>query len=485
MDLLDAAEHWARVAPERVAHESGGRTLTYGDLGAQVEAVAASLAAELPDDGSPIIVRGHKEPEMLVGFLGALGAGHPYVPIDTILPEARVDAIIRVARPPLVLAPSDIARRASFRGPAPRRERRPDDVHYIMFTSGSTGEPKGVPITRDNLARFLSWMTREHPFQVGAERFLNQVIYSFDLSLMDTGVSLVTGGTVVSVTHEDAADPGRLFRALAQSGITTWVSTPTFAQICLVERRFDATMLPAVRRFLFCGETLPPETAAALLDRFPAAEVWNTYGPTETTVAVTGVRVDRDLLARYPVLPIGRPGPGMKVLVVNGSQAPVADGQPGEIVIVGPQVSPGYLHRPELSQRVFVDVDGQRGYRTGDLGHYRDGLLFFDGRRDAQIKLHGHRIELGDVEANLAALPGVLGAAVVPVVTEGHTRYLAAFVVLREGAAAPAEVSRSLKDQLRERLPAYMVPRRIRALDAFPMTPNGKVDRPRLAELAP
>ena len=206
--------------------------------------------------------------------------------------------------------------------------------------------------------------------------------------------------------------------------------------------------------------------------------------PRSRTVATTSIRIDRDVLARYSPLPIGRPMPGSRVVVVDQEGQPVAPGERGEIVIAGPHVSPGYLGRPDLSAEAFHELDGMPAYRTGDRGHYRDGLLFCDGRIDSQIKLHGYRVELGDVEANLQALPGVREAVVVPILKHARPQSLAAFVILSERPpGSDFELSRMLRTRLAERVPAYMLPRQFFFLDAFPMTTNGKVDRRQLATL--
>ncbi len=484
IDVVAAVDRWAVATPDRAALESEGRTLTYGALADGARAVAGFIAAQRVTPGAPILVRGHKEPEMLVGFLGCLLAGHPYVPVDSAIPDVRVQRIIALARASLVLDPSQIARIVRQGGTAVPVQPAGEQLQYIMFTSGSTGDPKGVPITRANLEQFVGWMVEEHGFAPGGERFLDQAVYSFDLSVMSVYPALVTGGTLVSLTREDVADPRRAFRILANADLTTWVSTPTFAQFCLTERRFDAAMLPRLARLLFCGETLAPGTAETLLKRFPAAEVWNTYGPTETTVATTSVRVDQGLLHRYPALPVGRPAPGCQVVVVDDQLVSQPAGERGEILVVGPNVSPGYLHAPELTGRAFVRWNGQWAYRTGDRGHVQDGLLFFDGRQDDQIKLHGYRIELGDVEAQLRAVPGVQHAAAVVVPRNGLPHSLAAFVVLDSPASDRAsDITASVKARLAERLPGYMIPRRIFCLDALPMTANGKLDRQALAQM--
>src|SRR5215470_16389074 len=160
-------------------------------------------------------------------------------------------------------------------------------------------------------------MLAEQKFTEVGEIFLNQAPFSFDLSVMDLYCSLATGGTLFSISRDLVENPKLLYRALVNSGVTTWVSTPSFAQMCLVEEKFGAAMLPSVRRFLFCGETLAPQTAARLLQRFPRAQVWNTYGPTEATVATTSVQIDRTILERYSPLPVGRPMPGTEVFVTD------------------------------------------------------------------------------------------------------------------------------------------------------------------------
>jgi D-alanine--poly(phosphoribitol) ligase subunit 1 len=482
MNLIERIDHWAAVAPAAIAHISGDRTLTYGELRRHSNALAWSLTERFGDDRRPVAVLGHREPEMLIAFLGAVKSGRPYVPIDTALPQQRIDKILATSRAALVLAPEDVLQ---FSPCDPRGATRCVKTHepfYILFTSGSTGEPKGVIITLGCLEHFINWMLAEQRFIEGGEVFLNQAPFSFDLSVMDLYCSLATGGTLFSISRDLIENPKKLYRALASSGLTTWVSTPSFAQMCLVEEKFEQAMLPGVRRFLFCGETLAPQTAAQLLKRFPQAQVWNMYGPTEATVATTSIRIDGEILERYSPLPVGRVMPGSEIFILNGNREVLPANERGEIIIAGPNVSPGYLARPDLTGEAFFQYRGQRAYRTGDLGRFRNGLLFFEGRIDEQIKITGYRIELGDVEANLRALATVRDAVVLPVIKGGAAQSLAAFVVLAQrGGASHFKLAHRLRAQLSERLPAYMLPRKFVFLDAFPMTANGKVDRASLA----
>jgi D-alanine--poly(phosphoribitol) ligase subunit 1 len=487
MDILACVRRWSKLIPERPAMVSGRQILTYRNLDQSSDALAAHLSVSLPDGHSPLAVIGHKEPEMLVAFLAAAKSGHPYIPIDTSLPQPRIDTIFERSQAALCLTPAQIrellAGMTSSMPALPHRMIRPEDPWYIIFTSGSTGEPKGVVITCGCLVSFVKWMLHEQHLSERQEVFLNQAPFSFDLSVMDLYLSLATGGTLYSIANEEIADPRQLFISLAGSNISVWVSTPSFVKLCLSEPAFTIDMLSGLRKFLFCGEILPPEVAASLLQRFPAAEVWNTYGPTETTCATTSVHITQRILSHYRPLPVGYPKPDCRILVIKPDGTPAIEEESGEIVIAGPNVSPGYIGQPDLNDKAFFELEGQHAYRTGDQGYFHKSLLFFDGRQDDQIKLHGYRIELGDIEANLMALPSVLDAIVIPRLKDGQPNSLSAFVILRNATTlTKLELARMLKHELGQHLPAYMLPRKFYFLDKFPMTANGKIDRLRLAE---
>jgi D-alanine--poly(phosphoribitol) ligase subunit 1 len=482
MDIIDAIDRSARNFPDRIAHISDVRTLTYRELWERSDALAGYFTERYPGEKSPVAIVGHKEPEMLIGFLAAVKSGRPYIPIDRSIPAHRADRIVQSSGAIATLTPTEISEISGTGSSVkPTRVER-DDPFYIIYTSGSSGEPKGVVITLQCLTTFLDWMLEEQQLVQGRETFLNQAPFSFDLSVMDLYLSLATTGTLFSIGKGEIENPKKLYSAFGRSAVTSWVSTPTFAQMCLVERRFSQAMLPELRRFLFCGETLAPETASQLLDRFPEANVWNTYGPTEATVACASVRVTHDLLARYSPLPIGVPMPGTRVFVADANAEPVPEGDRGEIIIAGTNVSAGYLGRPDLTNSSFFRLGGLPAYHTGDWGRIRDKFLFFEGRIDGQVKVNGHRIELGDLEENLRNLPSVADAVVLPIIRKGVAESLAAFVVLvRRGPATEFELATQLRTQLAERLPVYMLPRKILFYDAFPLTANGKTDRRALA----
>ena len=480
MDIISQIDRWAELLPDKPAHISGERTLTYGELRRQSDSVANYLAAHVAGR-EPVAVLGHREPEMLIAFIGCIKAGHPYIPVDTVLPKQRMERILAAAS--YTLTPDGVAEIARSTPPEPPAATLgKDDAWYIMFTSGSTGDPKGVVLTRGCLEAFMEWILAEQAYLAKEETFLNQTPFTFDLSIMDVYCGLYTGGTVFSISRDTQLNPKRLFQALAASNATVSLATPSFFRVCLSEPSFRAAMMPRMRKFLFCGETLPPGVAAQIMERFPDAEVWNTYGPTEATVAMTSVRLTREILERYPAVPVGAPMPGVKVYLIDDSLAPLpADGR-GEIVIAGPNVTPGYLNAPERNAVAFVWHDGVRGYRTGDFGCFRDGYLFCEGRKDGQLKLNGYRIELGDIEANLRGIPGVREAIVLPVMKDGAAQSLTAFVHYA-GDANESESDRTmrLKSGLLNRLPTYMLPRKFIYIDDFPMNSNGKVDRRQLS----
>lgn len=488
MDLIEALTRHAATMPHRVVHTWRGQELTFGDLARRSDDLARRLRAEDIEAGRPVVVHGHKQPEMLVGFLGCVKAGHPYIPVDSSTPAARVEAVIKasgashaVAVDPLEVADVTIL---PVSGPAPTREGDLEPVHfddpfYVIYTSGSTGTPKGVQISRRSVSNFVGWaLSLLHPAPEGGHVFLNQAPFSFDLSVYELSMSLASGGRIHSIDRDHIARLPDLFSDLAGSEVTVWVSTPSFADLCLASEQFCQELLPEVGTFLFCGETLSRETAEELRRRFPQAKVVNTYGPTESTVAVTAVECDRELLAHHEVLPVGVPRPGTVIHILDPEGRPVPDGETGEIVIAGDTVSLGYLGDPELTARKFTVIDGQPAYRTGDAGRMDAGMLHFGGRIDFQVKLHGYRIEIEDIEANLRRLPGVLHAAVLPVSRNGGPiSHLHAFIHAEELPASPLRHTLGLRTALKEYLPDYMIPKTFSYLESMPLTTNGKVDR--------
>lgn len=522
--LSEKIHDWAILCPERVAHRHADTVLTYAALESGSNSAALwlhelSLAQGIARQ-TPVVVYGHKENEMLVLFIACIKAGHPYIPVDASVPTERLRQIIEVSGARVVLSPQlvpegiaaprviiedlislggqdSILNGYRLEVPLATWQVQLDEVYYTIYTSGSTGVPKGVQITLRALESFLNWVNPAYQPEERNEIFLNQAPFSFDLSVMDLYMSLSTGGTLWSVDKDQIANPKELFASLHSSGISYWVSTPSFAEACLMDPSFKDTLLPLVKRFLFCGEILTHDCATKLTQRFPRAKVENLYGPTEATVAVTTLTITPDILSAFNPLPVGRVKPDALVLICDAAQLSagissgkgilprrpevLSEGEVGELIIAGPNVSVGYLNNSEQTAQGFFNWQEAgvtwNAYRTGDAGLFKDGLLFYQGRLDFQIKLHGYRIELGEIEENLRRIPLVDNAVVLPIERRGKVEYLQAFITVGKPVGDEFKVVLALREDLRKYLPEYMIPRRFKFLDKMPMTPNGKVDR--------
>lgn len=503
MNLISRIDSYAESCPDRLVHRYRDSRITYKQLKEASDALASYLIETYGDDRTPIVVYGHKQHEMLICFLACVKSGHAYIPVDFSLPSQRVDDIIQGSQTQLILAPSEIADRTgvqtlhrgdinqlirTYLGKVPPEtyQVRHHETYYIIYTSGSTGKPKGVQITLANLESFVRWGVGVGQFSEG-EVFLNQAPFSFDLSVMDLYLALTSGSTLYSIDKAMIAEPKELFAHFKESGVTTWVSTPSFAEMCLGDSSFNEELLPDMKAFLFCGETLSNQCAEKLYYRFPQAKVINSYGPTEATVAVTALPIDFEMCAKNEPLPVGRVKEDCQILIMDKEGNPLAEGHRGEIVIVGDSVSPGYYHNEEMTQRAFFTktLDGaeKRCYRTGDEGYLKEGLLHYGGRIDFQIKLNGFRIELEDIENNLRKVECVENAVVLPVMNDGKVQYLAAVVVLnRKFDKKDFEIGQMIKGELKNYIPDYMIPRKIILRDTLPMTVNGKVNRAALME---
>lgn len=497
MNLLQAIYHFSQIQPDAVAFTSPNGTLNYRELWQQSERVANFILTKKLTKNSPIMVYGHMEPEMMISFLGCVKSGHPYIPIDTSIPFERIERISKSSQSELLINVAGIelelhhTTMIKFSDLPLFSETKPVDSiqwvkdkenFYIIYTSGSTGNPKGVQISAENLQSFVDWMTADFPIN-GKLSFLNQAPFSFDLSVMDLYPALATGGSIFAITKEMIARPKILFEALKESKTQVWTSTPSFVQMCLMDPSFTEELLPELTCFLFCGEILPANIARQLLDRFPKAKVFNTYGPTEATVAITSVEVNQEILEQYQSLPVGRSKNDTKLLLLDENGKEVAEGEKGEIIIVGPSVSKGYLGEPKLTEKAFYLHDGEMAYRTGDAGFMENNLLFYKGRMDFQIKLHGYRMELEEIEHHIAESKYVKSAVVIPVYQNDKIEYLtAAIIPVKHEFEKEYQLTSAIKKELGEKLPNYMIPRKFIYQEELPMTANGKVDRKLIKE---
>ena len=498
INLLENIRKCAEQYPDRIAVHTDHIELTYGELDRDSDCLAKALQRICGDNHQPIAVYGHKNPYMLICFLACVKSGRAYCPIDTSVPVKRTEMILNMLSSPVVLTTEELKAQtkekkiisleqiqamAKEKGDCVLKDPKKEDVFYIIFTSGSTGLPKGVQITAGALDAFLNWSQTlgNTPEEKEGKVFLNQAPFSFDLSVMDVYTCLNQNGTLHCLTKETQKDYRKLMKELKCSGASIWVSTPSFAEICLSDPAFQQEWMPQLSLFLFCGETLQNRTAARLQSRFPKAQVINTYGPTESTVAVTEVTVTPQMAKAAKALPVGRPKPGTWIEIQDEAGRNLPEGEAGEIVILGDTVSIGYYQEEKKSREAFFSrMTGEkevRGYRTGDKGYQKDGMLYYLGRMDLQVKLHGYRIELEDIERNLMKLSGVERAAVVPRERRGKITSLNACVSGREKLD-----TEQMRRDLKEFLPDYMIPKKITQVEAIPVTSNGKTDRKALKE---
>ncbi|MFF4016045.1 amino acid adenylation domain-containing protein [Streptomyces sp. NPDC001843] len=497
--LLDAFSAVVREHPEREAVRCGGESLSYRRLDMRANALAKHILRRVPAADRPIAVLLERSSDMVAAALAVLKTGNCYLPLDPAAPRARAELIAEDAAPGLVLASRPLAGRlpagvpvlyvddlpdVSADGPDALSDVTPSGRAYIIFTSGTTGRPKGVEVSHHNVLRLFHATRDLFGFDQDDVWSLFHS-FAFDFSVWEMWGALLHGGRIVIVPGDTARDPASFRRLLAAERVTVLSQTPTaFAQLVAEEVR-HTDRLP-LKWVVFGGETLRLTDLAPWMDKYgdQAPALVNMYGITEITVHATFRRVLHEDLGRGAGL-IGRPLPDLGVLIADEDLLPVPDGQQGEIVVTGPGVALGYLGRPELTAQRFVTVRGPnghpvRGYRSGDLGRrLPDGDIEYLGRADEQVKVRGFRIELGEIEAALADHPAVRRAAAAREDIEGAPA-LVGYVV--PTPSVPLEES-VIRAHLRERLPDYMIPATLRTVEALPLTANGKLDRDALAGL--
>ena len=498
-DMIEAIEHFAQVQPDFPVYDILGQVHTYGDLKKDSDSLAAQIDRLGLPDKSPVVVFGGQEYEMLATFVALTKSGHAYIPIDSHSALERVAAIVEVAEPSLIIAINDFPLadvaapifsaeqvQTAFREGASYELSHPvqgDDNYYIIFTSGTTGKPKGVQISHNNLLSFTNWMITDKEFATpDRPQMLAQPPYSFDLSVMYWAPTLALGGTLFALPSAVTQDFKQLFETILSLPIAIWTSTPSFADMALLSDDFNSQKLPQLTHFYFDGEELTVKTAQKLRDRFPQARIINAYGPTEATVALSAVAVTDEMLQNYKRLPIGYTKADSPTFVIDEEGQKVPNGQQGEIIVCGPAVSKGYLNNPEKTAEAFFEFEGLPAYHTGDVGSMTDeGLLLYGGRMDFQIKFNGFRIELEDVSQNLNKSKYVESAVAVPRYNKDHkVQNLLAYVILKDGVAEQFEreidITKAIKEDLQDIMMSYMMPSKFLYRETLPLTPNGKID---------
>ncbi|MEU9968466.1 non-ribosomal peptide synthetase [Streptomyces malaysiensis] len=497
--LFDAAADRdpAATAVTRCGLDGGSRSLTYGALAEAKNELASALRAAGVGPGTRVAVAVPRSLEQVVALVAVVTAGGAYVPLDLAHPDERLEYILADSAPQVVLVDGEqrdrftrmldragVSAQVLVRGDEPPAgdttgpEPGWHDPAYVIYTSGSTGRPKGVVVPHSSVVTLLANTRPEMDFGPH-DVWVQFHSYAFDFAVWELWGALVHGGELLVPEYGLTRSPVDFHRLVRERGVTVLNQTPSaFYQFIEADRHADEPVT-TLRRIIFGGEALDPGRLRGWVERYGTGspELVNMYGITETTVHVTHrVLTDEDFGSGDDVSPIGGPIPGLVTYLLDDRLRSVAPGRVGAIYVAGDQVSLGYLGRPGLTAGRFVADpfagDGSRMYHTGDLARRTlDGDLEFTGRADDQVQLKGFRVELGEVEATIRELPGVVDAAVTVAATGDH---LVAHIVGR--------VPRDITGPLSAKLPAHMVPGRILPVAALPLTVNGKLDRKALAE---
>ena len=520
--LQDWTTEQAARNADSTAVVCGASRMTYGEL----DALSTQLARLLKDVGC---VRGDrvallmpKSPMAIVGLLGIYKADAIYVPLDPASPANRLKKILDSCENRWVLAagsvvpvldeilqdeprrqrlsigwldgagPADHRRNVAFTrealagySAAPIDHRnQPDDPAHILFTSGSTGMPKGVVITHEAVMQIVRWVTRY--FGLGpSDRLSGHPPLHFDMSFLDIFSAMAAGAELHLVPPELNTLPNKVADFIRRSALTQWFSVPS---LLTYMSRFDVVKrndFPSLRRILWAGDVLPTPTLIYWMKRLPRTSFTNLYGPTETTVVSSYYTVPRCPDDPRAPIPIGAACGGEELLVLDESMRPVPQGGTGTLYIGGVGLARGYWRDPERTAAAFVShpqAPSERIYKTGDLARIGDdGQVYFLGRGDFQIKSRGYRIELGEIEAAMSAVAGVQECAVVALQRGGFEGAVicCAYAAARESNLTPTVIRRELS----RLIPAYMLPAYWHSLDRLPINANGKVDRPRLKDI--
>ncbi|MEU2180724.1 amino acid adenylation domain-containing protein [Streptomyces thermolilacinus] len=520
--LPELFEHWAARTPDAPAVAYGDRQLTYAELNARANRLARTLIRRGAGPERTVAVLLPRSEDMVTAILAVSKSGAAYLPLDTGWPPEHTERILADAQPVCVLSERDTHAAASTPSPATSdtdvsdayptdadvsdaertRPLTPDHTAYVIYTSGSTGRPKGVVVPHRGPVALLEEGGAEFGFGPD-DTWTMFHSCAFDFSVWEMWGALAHGSRLVVVPREVTRSPRAFLDLLVRERVTVLNQTPSAFRSL---DRADAEEPErgrelALRWVFFCGEALSPAVVRSWYGRHEdfAPVLVNMYGITETAVLSTRSDLDREH-GTAAAVPIGRAIAGTRLYVLDGRLRPVPPGVPGELYVAGVGVARGYLHRPALTAQRFVanpfGPAGSRLYRSGDLVRARrDGSLEYLGRADDQVKIRGHRVEPAEIEAALLAAPGVAGGAVLVSSggrhdgadrtgtdsgegTDGDAQLVAYVAPTREAAAEdPGAMLARLREWLRARLPAHLVPSLFVPLDRLPLTPNGKLDR--------
>lgn len=495
--LAELFEEQVARSPQACALEYEGQQLSYAELDLRAEKLAGYLKQAGIQMESRVAVFMERSLEMVIALVGILKAGAAYVPVDPEYPNERIRYIFNDAQPATVLTQQKLKQRIAENeipvvcldsewkqiaaAPAFKStELAPDNAVYVIYTSGSTGKPKGVVNTHKGVVNRLLWMQREYHL-TPASRVLQKTPFSFDVSVWEFFWPLITGASLVVARPGGHRDPEYLIHAINSTGITVLHFVPSMLRAFLSVNGMQRC--PGVRQVFTSGEALTVELEREFFAQ-SSSELHNLYGPTEAAVDVTSWKCN--VQDNGMTVPLGTPISNIKVYILDQERHPVPVGVPGELYLGGVGLARGYWNNPALTAESFIphpfaEDEGERLYRTGDLARWlNDGWLEFLGRVDHQVKIRGHRVELGEIEATLESHPSVRHAAVVATNTARHELQLTGYIVPRDTVQL---TSAEIRQWLAERLPTPMVPAHLAFLDRLPLNQSGKIDRQALISM--
>lgn len=470
LQLLDFVE--CEKDSEKIAISASDKDLTWNEFKNEVEKLKTELSQYNLPKGHPVVIYGHKEAKFIVTMTACMSLGLPYIPVDTIYPKERLQKIVNIVSSALII--NTINDTLDFnKDNVNTSYDLADSIIYIIFTSGSTGEPKGVQITQNSILDFNNWLETDFKFSKDSV-FMNQAPFSFDLSVYELVGFLSFGGTIILNSRELLENHIEYFERLKKYNCNIWVSTPSFISKYLLSSEFTTNEIKSLQTFLFCGEVLPAMTAKRILNSFPSSKVLNTYGPTEATVATTLVDITPAIIEKYSKsLPVGYVKANTVINLLDIDSENV-----GEIEIVGDNVSIGYFKNEELNSQKFEAKYEKRSFRTGDFGYFEDNMLFFANRKDELIKLHGFRIEIGEIDKEFTNNKKINESITIPLKRGTEVVKLITFIITN----TQIEID-ELKKEISEVLPYYMIPSDIVVLDKFPYNTNHKIDKTQLINI--
>lgn len=454
----------------------------YRELNSKANQIARYLLGLGLGKGDVVCIFGWKTTETFAGMIACLKTGLPYVILDRKNPRSRNARIFQTCQPKNVLFQALLQRELEYSAENLKETHGVTGANpaYIMYTSGSTGQPKGAVMTHANLLNFIDWSITEYDIWAG-DVLTNVNPLHFDNSVFDFYTALFSGASMVPISREVVTDPGQLVRVIDEAGCTIWFSVPSLL-IYLDTMRVFGHGLNEIQSFIFGGEGYPKAKLKRLYDAYPKARLFNVYGPTECTCICSSHEIEQDEFEDLRGFPsLGRIADNFSYLILDEDGEMVEDGEPGELCLLGPQVGLGYYNDPErtaaaFEQNPFNEHHEERMYRTGDVVRHKGGKLYILGRRDQQIKHMGHRVELGEIETALCQLDYVSEAVALYGAVRGLDR-IVAVVNVEEGAGV------EIREDSREMLPEYMIPADFHLVSGgLPKNANGKVDRVRLKE---